>query len=327
MNTTIKRLALVGVLALLAAGEPAPSLKLVTYGTGMGAWCLYGAQSERYFDAAGVTLERVFSVIGDPNIVSALTSGEADIAIGSVGELVPVANGQTDQIVVIASSEGAPLSLIGPNEITSPTQLIGKTIALPAHNGSNTVISEALLNDAIGAGKWNPLYIGGATTARVAALVAGKASGAMLSDPFDLNEAGIGDKDHVITRFGARAIYWNGPVFSTRKWLQGNRVAATRFLAAFAKGCNFILEPKNRTSAIALLAKETPVSVAAATQAYDYYVAGPRRGKDPPRNATVDLPALGNTVGLMKNAGIITNKTFDYRSAVDQQYLEAALKL
>ncbi len=327
MNIVIKRLLLIISFTLLGANEPNPSLKLVTYGSGMGAWCLYGAQSQHYFDNAGVTLDRVFSIIGDPAIVSALISGEADIAVGSVGELVPVGNGQTDQIVVIASSEGAPLSLIGPNDTTSVTQLIGKTIALPAHNGSNTIISEALLNDALGAGKWNPLYVGGPTTARVAALTAGRADAAMLSDPFDLSDAGIADKDHVITRFGARAVYWNGPVLSTRKWLQTNRVAATRFLSAFAKGCNFILDPKNRSTAIALLAKETPVSVAAATQAYDYYVAGPRHGKDPPHNASIDLNALGNTIELLKNAGVITNKAFVGRSAVDEQYLNAALKL
>lgn len=326
MNIFAKRLLLCGVVALLGAGEPNPSLKLVTYGTGMGAWCLYAAQQQHYFDAAGVTLDKVFSIIGDPAIVSALTSGEADVAIGSVGELVPVGNGQTDQIVVIASSEGAPLSLIAANDVTDVKQLTGKTIALPAKNGSNTVISEALLNDAIGAGKWQPLYIGGPTNARLAALAAGKAQAAMLSDPYDLAEAGATDKVHFLTRFGARAVYWNGPVFSTRKWLAGNRVAATRFLSALAKGCNYVLDPKNRAESIAMLAKETPVSTAAATDAYTYWVAGPGRGKSPPRNASVDLPALANTINALKAAGIITNPNWDYKSAVDLQYLNAAVK-
>src|ERR1700691_4933014 len=103
MKATLKRflsmLAMCGILTILpdhhalkAQPDATPSVKVVTYGTGMGAWCLYAAQFAHYFDAAGVKLGTVFSLIGDPNIVSALTSGQADIAIGSVGAIVPFAN-------------------------------------------------------------------------------------------------------------------------------------------------------------------------------------------------------------------------------------------
>lgn len=326
MNASLTRLLCIAAAAALLAASPPPSaVKVVTYGTGMGAWCFYAADDQHYFDAANVKLASVFSLIGDPNIVSALTSGQADVAIGSVGAIVPFANGETDQIVVIASSEGAPLSLVGPKDVTSLAQLAGKTIALPAHNGSNTLISEALLNAAIGAGKWTPLYTGGPTSARLAAVDTGRAAAAILSDPFDLNAGGTGTL-HVLSRFGERAIYWNGPVFSTRSWLGSNRIAAVGFLAAFARGCNFILDPKNKQTAIALLAKETPISAAAAADAYDYWVAGPGRGTNPPRDGRVDLPKFANSMALLKAAGVITNKAFDYRTAMDPQYLDEALK-
>jgi len=324
---------LTSLFAVTAAGSsnaqtpPPPDLKTVNlalYGTTLGDWCVYAAASQGYFAKAGIRIGGELFLSGDPAIVSALTSGQADIASGGTASIIPVANGQTDQIVVIGGVEGSPVSLIAPTTTTSAAQLVGKTIALPAHNTSNEAIGTALVDTYVGKGKWTPLYIGGASTGRLAAVSAGRAAAAYINDPSDL--ADVPDL-HTLTHFGAsQHLYGNGGVLSTRKWLHDNPDAAVGFMAAFAKGCNYVIDLKNRAQSIDLLVKGGPISVQSATSAYDYYVAGPFRGNTPPANAKLDVQAFGNSVQLLKDGGQITNAAFDYRSVIDLSYLERALK-
>jgi ABC-type nitrate/sulfonate/bicarbonate transport system substrate-binding protein len=334
-KNAVARVLLTCLLALTCAESsnaqtsPSPSADLKTvnlalYGTTLGDWCVYAAESQNYFTKAGIRIGNKLFLSGDPAIVSAITSGQADIASGGTASIIPVANGQTDQIVIIGGVEGSPVSLISPNNITAPAQLAGKTIALPAHNTSNEAIGTALVNTYVGKGKWTPLYIGGASTGRLAAVTAGQATAAYINDPSDLAEV---PELHTLTHFGAsQHLYGNGGVLSTRKWLHDNPDAAMRFMAAFAKGCNYVIDLKNRATAIDLLVKGGPLSVRSATSAYDYYVAGPFRGNTPPANAKLDIQAFGNSVQLLKDGGQITNPAFDYHSVIDLSFLDKALK-
>lgn len=317
--------AVLGGLPAATAADTAPLLpvNLAEYGTGIGPWCVYAASDQHFFEQAGVRLANVINIIGDPLIVSALTSGQADIALGSAGTIIPVANGQTDQLVIIAASEDAPVSLITPASITQPSQLVGTTIALSQKNGSNSVIGEALVDELVGKGRWTPLYVGGAVAPRLAEMTNGKASAAYINDPADIRGLGA---YHTLTHFGSRLRFFNGPVVSTRAWLAKNPDTAVRFLRAFARGCNYILDPKNRANAIKLLAVNTPIPDEVAAENYDYYVAGPNKGHNPPRNAQIDMQGMANTVQVLKAAGIITNPNWDYRTAIDTSYLDRALK-
>lgn len=330
-SNVVVGLVLSAVLAISSAASTdaqsasnAKTVNVAMYGTTLGSWCVYAAQAQHYFDNAGIHIGNTIFLSGDPAIVSALISGQADIATGGTASLIPDANSQTDQIVVIGGVEGSPVSLIVPNAITSPAQLVGKIIALPAHNTSNEAIGTALVDRYVGKGKWTPLYIGGASTGRLSAVSGGLAAAAYINDPADFTDlTGM----HTLTHFGAdQKLYGNGGVLSTRKWLHDNPDAATRFMAAFAKGCNYIANTKNRAQTIDLLAKGGPISVQAATDAYDYYVAGPFRGNTPPINAELDIQAFANSVQLLKDQGIITNAAWDPRSVIDLSYLHKALK-
>ena len=299
------------------------TVNLATYGNTLGSWCIYAAQSQSYFTKAGIKIGNVVVLYGDPQIVSALTSGQANIATGGAASVIPAANGQTDQLVVLGASEGSPVSLIAADGITSAAQLVGKTIALPAHNTSNEAIGTALVNAYVGKDKWKPLYIGGSSAGRLAAITGNFASAAYINDPGDAELKGM----HTLTHFGAnQKLYNNGLVLSTRNWLKSNPDTAVRFMAALAKGCNFLIEPKNRATAIDLLSKGGQLALDATTQTYDYYVAGPFRGNTPPVNAKMDTQAFANSIQLLKDEGIITTASFDYHTVLDTSYLDKALK-
>ena len=300
------------------------TVNVALYGTTLGDWCLYAAEAQNFFTKAGIKIGNKIFLSGDPAIVSALISGQADVAAGGTASILPVANGQTDQIVVIGGVEGSPVSLIAPNSITSPAQLVGKTIALPAHNTSNEAIGTALVDSYVGKGKWTPLYIGGASTGRLAAVSGNLAAAAYINDPSDLADV---PELHTLTHFGDKQhLYGNGGVLATKKFLQASPDAAVRFMAAWARGCNYVIDTKNRQQIIDLLVKNGPISARSAANAYDYYVAGPFRGNTPPVNAKLDVQAFANSVQLLKDGGQITNPSFDYRTVIDLSYLDKALK-
>jgi ABC-type nitrate/sulfonate/bicarbonate transport system substrate-binding protein len=311
---------------VLSAQVPAPiyHINLAAYGSGIGPWCVYAAQDQNFFKEAGVSVDSLLSISGDPNLVSALISGQVDIALAGAATIVPAANGQTDQLVVIAADEDSATALAVDDSITSAAQLAGKTIAINAKSTGTEVVGSAQIDDLVGKGKWTPLYLGGGEGGRLVALQTGRVSAAYISDPADI--AGLGHF-HIMTRFANQKRYNNGPLVSTRNWLKSHPDAAVHFLAAFARGCNYILDPKNRANSIALLAKNKPVRESLAAESYDYYVAGPSRGITPPRDAKLNLQAWENAVQALKDQDVITNKTFDARSIVDTSYLDRALKL
>ena len=300
------------------------SVNISTYGGGIGHWCLYAAEDQGYLDQAKVKIGNHLTIFGDPNIVNSLLSGEVDIALGSAGTIVPVANGQTDQIVVVAQTEGFPVSIVAPESITSVAQLAGKTIAMQPNNASPSILGAYLIDQLVGKGKWTPLYLGGPDAAHVALVGAGKADAVMVNDPVTLDPA---LHLHLLTRLVSHPPLVNGPAFATKRFLQARPDAAIRFLAAFSKGCDFLLDTKNRTAAIGYLVNQSHVSPVAAANAYDYYITGTERGQVPPRDARVDVAGFERAVDLLKGAGTITNKAFAAKSAIDMSYLEKGIQM
>ena len=311
---------------VLAQGAPAgvETVNLATYGKGIGPWCLYAAQEQGYLEQAHVQIGQWNVMFGDPLITTALVSGQADIALTSIGTLLPLANGQTDQLAIIAGNEGYPGSLIAPDSVTSPSQLAGKTIGMPQNNTSLAIIGANQIDALIGKGKWDAIYSGGSDQSHLELLVAGKVQAVMVNDPVTLDPT---LHFHIVARLNAGQSYTNGAAIAGKNFLKTKPEAAVRFLAAYAKGCNFILDPKNRATAIATLIKGSGSSPESCAQAYDFYVLGPQRGHTPPRNASIDEKGLAAAVGLLKKAGTITNAAWDPKSAIDGSYLDRALKL
>jgi hypothetical protein len=56
-------------------------------------------------------------------------------------------------------------------------------------------------------------------------------------------------------------------------------------------------------------------------------VTGPQRGRTPPADARLDRKAYVAAVQLLKEAGTVTNASWDPLSIVDESYLDQALKI
>jgi ABC-type nitrate/sulfonate/bicarbonate transport system substrate-binding protein len=308
----------------LAQTANVETINVGTFGQGIGPWCIDVAQDRGFFDQAGVKVASTIVLYGDAPIISALISRQVDIVFAGTGTLVPQANGQTDQIAVVGGGEGYPVSLVAPDSITSAAQLVGKTIDMPDKSSSLTIIGTKQVDALVGKGKWNAIYSGGANAAHFALLAGGQVQAVLVNDPVTLPP----DQHlHILARLNAGQAYNNGPILTTKAFLQAKPQAAIRFLAGVAAGCNYILNPKNRTVSIDILSKYSEVDREACAQAYDFYVAGPQRGRTPPFDARLDRKAYVAAVNLLKEAGTVTEKNWDPLSVVDESYLDKALKI
>jgi ABC-type nitrate/sulfonate/bicarbonate transport system substrate-binding protein len=61
-------------------------------------------------------------------------------------------------------------------------------------------------------------------------------------------------------------------VLARPQWLRDNPDTARGYLRALAAAVDWLYEPANRDEAIAILARETKLEPAIATQTYDYYI-------------------------------------------------------
>ena len=222
-----------GIRPALAQTPDLPSLNIASYGKGAGEWCLYVAQQNKYLDQAKVKLNDWLVVFGDPLIVNALVSGQVDLAISSTGAILPVANGQTDQIVAIAGSEGYPVSLVAPDTVTSPAQLAGKTISMPPNNTSLELIGTKQIDAIVGKGKWDAIYSGGNDATHFALIAGGKAQAALVNDPVTLDPA---SHLHIVARLNGGQSYFNGPLMASKKFLASETRRRGAFLGGVCQG-------------------------------------------------------------------------------------------
>ena len=100
---------------------------------------------------------------------------------------------------------------------------------------------------------------------------AARCKAALLTQPFDFRAEAQGYRKLLdIGAFGKE--YGFLTVLARPQWLRDNPDTARGYLRALAAGVDWLYDPANRDEAIAILARETKLEPAIATQTYNYYV-------------------------------------------------------
>ena len=99
----------------------------------------------------------------------------------------------------------------------------------------------------------------------------GAVQAALLTQPFDFHAGAQGYRKLIdIGAYGKE--YGFLTVLARPQWLRDNPDMARGYLRALAAAVDWLYDPANRNEAIEILAKETKLDPAIATQTYDYYV-------------------------------------------------------
>lgn len=222
---------------------------------------IWVGQKRRYFEKYGLEVGLEY-VKGSVDMINRMTSGSAHVALTSVDNVLAYRGGQgetTDgsapDLVAFMGGDRGFLSLMAKPEITSVSQLRGKTLSVDAlTTGFAFVLREILVANQIAVSDVKFEAAGGTGT-RYRALVAGKHDGTLVRTPFErlAERQGL----NVLVRGNSLFSDYLGTVGAVlQSWASRNQDRLVRFILAYRESLNWIFDPGNKDTLVEILRAE-----------------------------------------------------------------------
>jgi ABC-type nitrate/sulfonate/bicarbonate transport system substrate-binding protein len=229
--------------------------------------------------------------------------------------------------MILNPMNGSPLSVVAKKGINSVQDLKGKVISVNSAGSSEDYHSATAFLEHNGINLSDVKFVtGGATSARVSALLSG-AVDVVLCSPPDVDRltaagATVLGQANTVPKLQKSASY---VIVGTADWLTANRDAATRFAQGYRATQEFMHDPANHAAVVANIAKTLSVDTKAAEAAYDYWIN--TFAKDSDRSGAIHEENLRQTLQNAKDAGEKTLVNVDaakVKELYDNSYAEAA---
>lgn len=231
------------------------------------------ATDQNTFAKYGINLKlNIFQ--GASEVVPSMLGGSTDIAEASAPQSVAAIQKQSGLQIVFGSLMGSPLSVVAKKGITSLADLKGKTISVNAAGASSDYYAAVSYLTVNGINPSDVHFVtGGATSARVAALLSGAVDAVLCSPPDTERLTAAGDKvlgnvDSVPSQKNALA--YAGLVKSS--WATANRGTLVKFLEGFQATQMYMRDPANRATVEADIEKALNTTAQGASDVYTYFV-------------------------------------------------------
>ena len=233
-------------------------------------WPSFIAAEKGFFRREGVELETIY--VGNvANTVQQLVAGSFDVASSTFDTAIRAIGNGGNAVMIGGIVTKYPYSIMTSADVKSAVDMKGKRVILPFPKDLLTIVWNRWLTEkGMRPDDVEQMYAG-ATPNRLAALVSGAVQAALLTQPFDFRAEAQGYRKLLdIGAFGKE--YGFLTVLARPQWLRDNPDTARGYLRALAAAVDWLYEPANRDEAIAILARETKLEAAIATQTYDYYI-------------------------------------------------------
>ncbi len=258
--------------------KPETSDITVTFGTNTASTApLWLAADEGIFAKHGLNVKVVeaTSTVG----ATAVVGGGSQFFLGEAASaFAAVAQGRPIQIIGMLQDFNNQKFYVRP-EITDPSQLKGKSIAISA-NGDSTDLSvrSALEHFGLSASDVTLLATGGSSN-RIASLISGKVAGTVLSEPTATKAGQQGMKllyDMTVQPFPS------GGITISKDFGDKNPNTVLAFMESIEEGLKFLTDPANKDECLKVIAKyqATKVDDPAVLAGYNQY-SGSVLAKDP----------------------------------------------
>lgn len=281
------------------------------------------ARDKNTFAKYGVNLKlNLFQ--GASQVVPSMLGGSSDIAEASTPQAVAAMDKQPGLLMAFGSLMGSPLSVVTRKGITSPGQLRGKKISVNAAGGSSDYYSAVAYLNANGVNPKDVTFVtGGATSARVTAMLSGQVD-AVLCGPPDLEKltsAGdhvLGNVDDIANQKNALA--YVGLVQGS--WAKSNRAALVKFIEGYQATQTYMRDPANKAAMRQLIEKELNTDAKSAQDVYSYFIEKAEANLDPTGEITsqsISLALAGAAMPAKSDSAI--------RGLYDNSYPQQAAKV
>lgn len=233
------------------------------------------AQELGYFADEGIEIEKFVSVTKGSDAVAGMVAGSIQVShIGPEG--ITAKSKGADVVGIAATFDASIWSVLANKQITSWSDLKGKTIALGSLSDITAVVFDKLAAAAGLDPKKDLKYVAlGATPQRVAAVENGQAAATLATYPTvsaamskgTLTNLGFAPQGDSIPRLIATDVEASG------EWARQNPDVVERYLKAIIRTVDYLKNPDNKSAAvdkIAGLTKDSPEAIADGLDAYMY---------------------------------------------------------
>jgi NitT/TauT family transport system substrate-binding protein len=231
------------------------------------------ATDQKTFAKYGINLKlNLFQ--GASEVIPSMLGGSTDIAEASAPQSVEAIQKQPGLQIAFGTLMGSPLSVIAKKGISTVADLKGKTISVNAAGASSDYYAAVAFLVANGISPSDVHFItGGATSARVSAVLSGAVDAVLVSPPDTERLTAAGDKvlgsvDSIPSQKGALA--YAGLVKTS--WATANSATLVKFLEGFQATQLYMRDPANRTTVEADIQKALNTTAQGAADTYTYFI-------------------------------------------------------
>jgi len=223
-----------------------------------------------------------------------MAEGRWDLTLSSADTMVArTTTDGTDYLLFMQAEEGLSAYLIGQPGVNSIDQLRGKLLAGDPGDSNLDLIRKKILQRHAIAEREYDIEIIGSSPVRLEAFLKGRVAAAMLTPPASDKALAAGG----VLLANAEDYVPGWPLtcgWTLRRWLLSHRELVVRFIRAWVKATNWLLEPQNRLATIELMFEKEQLSSAAAEDAYRKVVP----------KARINPAALNTVIELRKEMGV-----------------------
>jgi len=223
-----------------------------------------------------------------------MAEGRWDLTLSSADTMVArTTTDGTDYLLFMQAEEGLSAYLIGQPGVNSIDQLRGKLLAGDPGDSNLDLIRKKILQRHAIAEREYDIEIIGSSPVRLEAFLKGRVAAAMLTPPASDKALAAGG----VLLANAEDYVPGWPLtcgWTLRRWLLVHRELVVRFIRAWVKATDWLLEPQNRPATIELMIEKERLSSAAAEDAYRKVVP----------KARINPAALNTVIELRKEMGV-----------------------
>lgn len=305
------RLALIAALGLLAV-QTLPAMaqdkqdKIILGDVGVGSsnhWPLYVAMEKGWADEAKLTFENI-SIPSSAAVMQQLAAGAVDIGTTGLADALRGADKGAPARVLRIEIGPSPYEVVSAPNVKTWADLRGKTVMIGGVKDITRIYFEDMAKaNGLKPGEYDYIYAG-ATGARFAALASGSIAATILVPPFNFKALSSG-----FNSLGDSATYTKNVPFTgytvNVDWAKKNKSAIKKMLDLYARGIDWLYDPKNKDEAVAILVKRLKADPKDSADTYDFFV----KLKVFDRDGDVAKSGIENLIKILKDQGEIEGST------------------
>jgi NitT/TauT family transport system substrate-binding protein len=283
-------------------------------------WAIYAAQSQGYFEDENLDF-KLSIVPSSPSLIAAAEGGSLDIfAVAGDTGIAAIAGG-ADVRLIAGIQRVSALQFVAGKDVGDAKDIAGGTLGATNLTSSDALFARQFVEKNGGVSKDDYTMIAvGTFPQRAASLQAGQIDGAMLTEPWttELESQGFPVLGTAEESLGTNFNFINIAV--RKSWADEHHDVVVRFVRAYQKAVDWLLDPANEKAALALLANDTvKLSQEQAQATYDRFIATDEKVL----SSELTEEDVSTAIRLAKNANV-PNATDDVSAYADLSFGQEA---